>query len=120
NWRFKLSPGSRALWLLWPALLCLASVLAYSFHSYLFQRYLPGSNPEILARVLAAIVFYAFAWLLTRIAATALTRKVNDKRKTPKLLRELVTATLFALATIAAIGLFLGQSAGGILASSGL
>ncbi|VDL08873.1 mechanosensitive channel protein [Bordetella pertussis] len=35
-------------------------------------------------------------------------------------MRELVSATLFAIATVATIGVFLGQSAGGILASSGL
>src|SRR5690606_32113123 len=86
NWRFELLPRSRgALWLLWPALLCLVSVLAYVFHSFLFQQYLPGSNPEILARILAATAFYAVAWLLSRIAATALNRKANGKRKIPKL-----------------------------------
>src|SRR5690606_29076082 len=62
----------------------------------------------------------AFAWLLARMAAAALTRKARKKRKTPRLLRELVSATLFAIATVATIGVFLGQSAGGILASSGL
>ena len=112
--------GSRILWLLWPALLCIASVLVYASHSYLFLHYLPGSNPKAIAQLSAVAAFYSFAWLLARIAGAALTRKVKKKRKTPKLLRELISATLFTIATVATIGLFLGQSAGGILASSGL
>src|SRR5690606_27765132 len=67
-----------------------------------------------------AAAFYSFAWLLARIADVALTRKVKRKRKTPRLLREMISAILFTIATVATIGLFLGQSAGGILASSGL
>ncbi|WP_077086628.1 mechanosensitive ion channel family protein [Bordetella pertussis] len=113
-------PGSRIAWLLWPTVLCSLSVVVYVFHAYLFQRYLPGSNPESFRRFSAAAAFYAFAWLLARMAAAALTRKAKKKRKTPRLLRELVSATLFAIATVATIGVFLGQSAGGILASSGL
>lgn len=111
--------GSRILWLLWPTLLCIVSVLAYIFKAYLAQ-YLPASSSSAVGQFAAVAAFYSVAWLLARISATALTRKVKRKRKTPKLLRELITATLFTVATVAAIGLFLGQSAGGILASSGL
>ncbi|WP_255475007.1 mechanosensitive ion channel family protein [Pusillimonas sp. ANT_WB101] len=112
--------GARIVWLLWPALLCIASVLAYAFHSYLFEHYLPRSNPEAIARFSTIIAFYSFAWLLARIAALALAPKNKQKRRTPKLLREMISATLFTIATVATIGLFLGQSAGGVLASSGL
>ncbi len=114
-----MAPGSRILWLLWPTLLCIFSMLAYVFHTYLAQ-YLPVSGPGAVARFAAVAAFYSFAWLLARISGAALTRKVKRKRKTPKLLRELISATLFTVATVAAIGVFLGQSAGGILASSGL
>lgn len=113
-------PGPRILRLLWPAVLCTVSVFIYIFHAYLFERYLPGASPQSIARLSAAAAFYSFAWLLARIADAALTRKVKKKRKTPRLLREMISAILFTIATVATIGLFLGQSAGGILASSGL
>ncbi|WP_236843235.1 OmpA family protein [Bordetella pertussis] len=47
-------PGSRIAWLLWPTVLCSLSVVVYVFHAYLFQRYLPGSNPESFRRFSAA------------------------------------------------------------------
>lgn len=111
---------ARILWLLWPALLCLVSVLMYAFHAYLFPKFMPQADPQAMLRVSAVAAFYSFAWLAARIADIALARKGKAKRRKPKLLGDLVTATLFALATVAAIGLLLGQSAGGILASSGL
>lgn len=112
--------GSRILWLLWPTLLCIVSVLVYVLHVPLFDHYFPGAEPQAIERLSAVIAIYGFGWLLARIAAIALTRQAKRKRKTPKLLRELISATLFTIATVAAIGMFLGQSTGGILASSGL
>jgi small-conductance mechanosensitive channel len=105
---------------MWPALLCIVSVLVYVLHAHFFDDYFPGADPEVIAQLSIIAAIYTFAWLLARIAAVALTRQAKRKRKTPKLLRELISATLFTIATVAAIGLFLGQSAGGILASSGL
>jgi len=115
-----LASGSRILWLLWPTLLCLVSVLVYVFHAPLFENYFSDADPRIIERISAIVAIYGTGWLLARIAALALTRQAKRKRKTPKLLRELISATLFTIATVASIGLFLGQSAGGILASSGL
>lgn len=112
--------NSKVTGLLWPTVLCTVTVLIYSFHAFLFRTYLPGWNPELFRRISAVLTFYAFAWLLGRMAAAALSGRARRKRKTPRLLRELITATLFVVATLAAIGMFLGQSAGGIIASSGL
>ncbi len=111
---------SKITGLLWPAVLCTVSVLVYTLHADLFRRFLPGWSPEAFRRVSAALSFYAFAWLVGRMATATLTRRARRKRKTPRLLRELITASLFAVATVAAIGLLLGQTAGGIIASSGL
>jgi small-conductance mechanosensitive channel len=95
-------------------------VLVYVFHAPLFEHYFPGADPAIIERISAMVSIYGIGWLLARIAALALTRQAKRKRKSPKLLRELISATLFTIATVVSIGLFLGQSAGGILASSGL
>ena len=108
------------MWLFAPTLACLVSVLLYVFHAYLTQFIALELEPEILLKISAIASFYAFAWLIARVINSVLMRKDSGKRKRPKLLRELISATAFLVASVAAIGLLLGQSAGGVLASSGL
>lgn len=108
------------MWLFAPALACLAAVLLYVFHAYFIHLIVPDLEPDILLKISAIVNFYAFAWLIARVVSAVLMRKDSGKRKRPKLLRELISATAFTVATVAAVGLLLGQSAGGVLASSGL
>src|SRR5690606_33802691 len=65
---------------------------------------------------------YSFGWLLGRSFRAFVSRKSKSagRRKTPKLLTELVSVTLFTIATMLAIGVLIGKSSGGVLASSGL
>ncbi|MDX3893722.1 mechanosensitive ion channel family protein [Pusillimonas sp.] len=114
------SRRARALWLLWPALLCLAFLLLRFFAAYLLRDIISEADLQAIRRFSMAAIIYSAAWLLARVLALALARKTKGKRKTPKLLGELLTASLFTVATIIAVGLLLGRPTGGILASSGL
>ncbi|WP_442595853.1 mechanosensitive ion channel family protein [Parapusillimonas sp. JC17] len=106
-------------WLSWPMLFCIASLMMYFFQAS-FQDKVSAADAEIIKHVISAAIVYSVAWMLSRIVSMALTRKGKGKRKTPRLLGELLRAGLFTIATIIAVGLVLGQSPGGILASSGL
>ncbi len=116
------SRRARALWLLWPALLCLAFVLLRLFAAHLLRDMVSEADLQAVRRFSMAAIIYSGAWLLARIFALALARKAKGKgkRRTPRLLGELLTATLFTVATIVAVGLLVGRPTGGILASSGL
>ena len=115
-----MTPQSIILWMLAPSVACVVSVLLYVFHAYAIQIIAPEINQEAMLRVSAIANFYSFSWLIARVINAVLMRKESGKRKRPKLLRDLISATAFTVATVAAIGLLLGQSAGGVLASSGL
>jgi small-conductance mechanosensitive channel len=115
-----LSARSRFFWFFWPAFLFALSIIAYVFHDLAIQRLAPDADPNGIRQLCAAAAYYSGAWLLARIIGAALKRAGNGRRKTPKLLRELVTAALFLAATVATVAMLLGQSAGGALASSGL
>lgn len=106
---------------LWPLALCVVSVLFYVFHAQLHQL-LPGSDVNILRNIAAVMIFYSFSWLLARSFRAFLLRpsKGTGRRKAPKLLSELASVTLFTIATMLAIGVLVGKSSGGVLASSGL
>lgn len=106
--------------LLWPALLFVASITAYVFHETAFQHFAPRADRDAARHLIAATAYYSGAWLLARFIVAALRRPGNGRRKVPKLLGELITAALFAAATVATVAMLLGQSAGGALASSGL
>src|SRR5690606_9627675 len=58
----------------------------------------------------------------SRIPSGPLSRQGNSKgrRRAPRLVRELVSVTLFTVATMLAVGVLIGRSSGGVLASSGL
>lgn len=111
---------ARILWFFWPALLFSISVGAYIFHEPALQYFVPEAKDSAVRQLSVAAAYYSGAWLLARIMGAALKGGKNGRRKVPKLLRELVTAALFLVATIATVAMLLGQSAGGALASSGL
>ncbi|MCO5146349.1 MAG: mechanosensitive ion channel family protein [Aquamicrobium sp.] len=104
----------------WPIVSFGTSIAVYVLHEYAFQRFAPEADRSAVRQISVTAAFYSGAWLLGRIISVALNRPRSGRRKTPKLLRELITAALFLAATLATIALLLGQSAGGALASSGL
>ena len=105
----------------WPFVWCTVSVLLYVFHPHV-HHYTPGVELESLQNVAAVALFYSFGWLLAHTFRAIVSRKgkSGSRRRAPRLLSELVSVTLFTLATMLAIGVLIGKSSGGILASSGL
>lgn len=101
-------------------LLFMISLLLSFCQASLFQGALSEAEAQAISHVSTAAIIYSLAWLLSRMVRLAIARKGNGKRKTPRLLGELLTATLFTVATVVAAGLLLGHNTGGILASSGL
>src|SRR5690606_14081517 len=108
------------MWFFWPALLLLISLFLRFCQTSLLQDTVSEADTQALQHLSTKAIVYSLAWLLLRVICRALARKGKGKRKTPKLLSELLTAGLFTIATVVALGLMLGQQAGGILASSGL
>jgi len=106
--------------LLWPVLLFTISLCAYVLHDAFFQHFAPQGDSEPIGQLSLAATCYSGAWLLGRIIGATLRRRRNGRRKVPRLLGELITAALFLVATVATVAMLLGQSAGGVLASSGL
>ncbi|MGB3864382.1 MAG: mechanosensitive ion channel family protein [Xanthobacteraceae bacterium] len=105
---------------LWPALLVGASLIIFILHGRVFRHFVPDVDQNAIRQISIVAVYYSSAWLLSRMVTATMTKRRDGRRKVPKLLRELITAALFAAATIATAALLLGQSAGGALASSGL
>ncbi len=105
----------------WPLALCVASVLLYVFHVQVHE-FAPAVELESLRNIAAIAIFYSAGWLMARSFRAIVTRKgkASGRRKAPKLLSELVSVTLFTIATMLAVGLLIGKSSGGVLASSGL
>lgn len=114
------SRRSKTLWILWPALACLAFLLLRIFASYLLPATIAETDVQALRQFSMAAAVFSLAWLLARIVTLTLAGKSKSKRRKPKLLRELIVASLFTLATIVGVGLLIGRPTGGILASSGL
>ncbi|NYT84825.1 mechanosensitive ion channel [Pusillimonas harenae] len=83
---------------------------------------LPSVPVSTLHNVAAITIFYSFSWLMARSfrAFTLRQRTGGGRRKAPKLLSELVSVTLFTIATMLAVSVLIGKSSGGVLASSGL
>lgn len=104
----------------WPALVFGISVATYAFHDTLLRNFLPDADPNVVRQLSMAASWYSSAWLLSRVIGATLRRKGNGRRRVPRLLGELITAAFFLAATAATIAMWLGQSAGGALASSGL
>lgn len=103
-----------------PALALAASVTAYVFRDAYIPARLAEADRELAGNVLMAIAWYSAAFLLARVIMAAIQRKNNGRRRVPKLLGELIVAACFMAATVATVAMWLGQSAGGALASSGL
>src|SRR5690606_16994098 len=95
-------------------------VAIYLFHDLLAQHLAQHVDLSGLRKLSVAGIYYSAAWLAARLIGSSLKRTSPDRRKSPKLLRELITAALFLTATFATVAMLLGQSAGGALASSGL
>lgn len=106
--------------LLWPTITVILCVAIYIFHDLLFLRFAPDADANAIRQLSIAGIYFSGAWLVARIIGSTLKRTSPDRRKSPKLLRELISAALFLAATIATVAMLLGQSAGGALASSGL
>lgn len=104
----------------WPVILFTISIATYLFHEIAFQNFAPEAMRGGVRQLSLAAAWYCGAWLLSRIIGATLRRPRNGRRKVPKLLGELITASLFLAATVATVAMLLGQSAGGALASSGL
>lgn len=106
---------------LWPLIWCVVSVLFYVFHTNL-HTLLPETDPDVLRNIALVLIFYSFSWLLARSFRAVILhqRKGSGRRKAPRLLSEMVSVTLFTIATMLAIGVLIGKSSGGVLASSGL
>src|SRR5690606_33776886 len=99
----------------WPFFWCGLSVLLYVFHPHL-HTLLPGVELEHLHNVAAVSLFYSFGWLMAHSFRAFVTRKGREKgrRRAPRLLSELVSVTLFTVATMLAIGVLIGKSSGGV------
>ena len=106
---------------LWPVIWCVGSLLFYMYHReiHALARGVPYHTVHVVG---AGAVFYSFGWLLARLFGAMVSRKrgATGRRKSPRLLQELVSVALFTFATILTLGLVFGRSAGGVLASSGL
>lgn|SRR5690554_2755133 len=117
----ELEAGMRTAPLPWPVIAVVASALFYVFHTRIHEH-IPAIELDSLHTIAAITLFYASGWLLARSFRAVLIRqgRTKGRRKPPKLLSELVSVTLFTIATMLAIGLLIGKSSGGVLASSGL
>lgn len=104
---------------IWPAIAFGISILAYTYHESIIPYLLPHEEQTFFMQLVMAASWYSCAWFLSTLTGIALRRKGNGRRR-PKLLGELITAGFFLAATAATIAMWLGQSAGGALASSGL
>src|SRR5690606_31176239 len=95
--------------------------LFYVFHPHI-HAYLPGVELENLHNVAAVAMFYSFGWLLAHTFRAFVFRKgkSGSRRRAPRLLIEMVSVTLFTLATMLAIGVLIGKASGGYVASFGL
>lgn len=103
-----------------PAFLLASALIVYVFHEPAFQHFAPEANRHIVRQVAIAVAIFSGASLLARMIVAALARTGEGKKRAPKLLGELMTATLFAIATVATVAILLGQSSSGVIASSGL
>lgn len=69
-------------------------------------------------KVLWVASYLGIAWLLSRVADLVLSRMKPRNRPMPKLLRDMISALLFLIASVSGAMLLMGHSAGGALAGS--
>ncbi|PVA10501.1 mechanosensitive ion channel family protein [Pelagivirga sediminicola] len=79
-----------------------------------------AGTDDILSLGATALIYFAVAWLASRLIAMALDQATTRRRPYPRLLKDLIAALLFLLAFAATGALFMGQGAVGALAGSGL
>jgi small-conductance mechanosensitive channel len=103
-----------------PASLLTLSLAVYLFHDNVFNYFAIDAERDAVRRLATVSGYFAGAALFARVIVATLKRRSQGRRKVPKLLGELITATLFVIALGATVALLLGQTAGGALASSGL
>ena len=111
-----MSTKQHALLLVWPSVLMVLSLALALFGVDLTARLGLGDDVTLGATALA---YFAAAWLVSRILSLALDR-AGRRRPYPRLLKDLIAAILFLVALAAAVALFSGQGATGVLAGSGL
>lgn len=104
----------------WPATILVALSVAYVFRDAYVPTWFAESDRHLLRNLLMAGGWYSAALLLARMIGAALQHRNNGKRRAPKLLGELIVAACFLAATMGTVAMWLGQSAGSALASSGL
>jgi small-conductance mechanosensitive channel len=84
---------------------------------------LPEPEPgglQVVRLLLGASAYFAAAWLATRLVGIALTGASNGRRRSPKLLQDLLGAAVFGAAALATIALVFEGSALGAAATSGV
>lgn len=107
--------------LIWPAALLLLSVgLSISVHHPKTGRFF--ADPAGVQPVATALLYFALAWLVSRVIALALDQAAarTRRRPYPRLLKDLIAALLFLFAFTGAAALLMGQGVAGALAGSGL
>ncbi len=77
------------------------------------------AESERFSRFLTAAVYFSSAWMISRVLAVILD-KAGAKRPYPRLLKDMISAVLFIIATTATIALFMGQGTVGAVAGSGI
>lgn len=82
----------------------------------------PGTGGlHVLRLLLGSTAYFGAAWLATRLAGLVLSgRGGNSRRRSPKLLQDLLAAAVFAAATLATIALVFEGSVLGAAATSGV
>lgn len=118
--RLKVMKRETFMRIAWPATILAASSVAYVFRDAYVLTWLAESDRQLIRNLLMACGWYSAAFLLARAIGAALQHKNNGRRRAPKLLGDLIVAACFLMATIGTVTMWLGQSAGGVLASSGL
>ncbi|WP_341864194.1 mechanosensitive ion channel domain-containing protein [Gymnodinialimonas sp. 57CJ19] len=100
--------------LILPILVLLASIgLVFTRQAY--PEIVPDS--ELLSLISTAAIYFASAWVISRITAMVLD-KAGRNRPYPRLLKDLITAFLFLCAFIATASFYIGQGAFGAVAGS--
>ncbi|RKF14770.1 mechanosensitive ion channel family protein [Roseovarius spongiae] len=105
--------------LLWPVALLVLSVGLTLFLLHSVPDEVLGED-ETLRLAVTSAVYFATAWLVSRILGLALDQAAARRRPYPRLLKDLIAAVLFFIAFAATVALFMGQGAVGALAGSGL
>ncbi len=103
--------------LIWPTALVLPGMAMLIYQAKLTEFFGPSHN---LSRAVTALTYFASAWLLSRVLSLTFDQARVRRQPYPRLLKDLVAAVLFLIASAATAALFMGQGAVGAIAGSGL